>query len=216
MKKMLFFFIFCFLGSFTVHMSAQGSEQFQTAMKANLALLDSAKTDGALIQLANTFERIAGAESKEWLPNYYAAYCYSMSVFMTTDKKDIDQYMDKADALLNKADSLNPNNSEVVTLKGLVCVGRIMVNPMARGKKYGPISNDYYEKAKKLDDSNPRPYFLQGQSAFHTPKMFGGGKDKAKAFLEIAVVKYKTFKPASAIAPHWGEIPAIDLLKQCD
>ena len=92
-----------------------------------------------------------------------------------------------------------------------------MVDPMSRGRKYGTIANQFYKTAEKLDSlSNPRPLYLGGQGLFYTPKMFGGGKERAKPVLALSVVKYATFKPASDIAPHWGQKQATDLLKQCE
>jgi len=191
--------------------------QYQQAMKNAVSQMDSAVAPEQYMQLANTFERIAGVETKEWLPDYYAAYCYAIVAFTEKkDKKGIDDLMDKADALISKADALSPNNSEITTVKGLINSGRIMVDPISRGKKYGTLANQDYKAAEKLDSLNPRPLFLEGQGLFYTPKMFGGGKERAKPVLATAVTKYKTFKPATDISPNWGQKMAADLLKQCD
>jgi hypothetical protein len=214
MKNIVFIILIIF-GSASTSKLFAGNDQYLQAMKTAVTALDSAKNMQDFQQLANTFERIGGVETKEWLPDYYAAYCYTMVVFTGRNKKTVDEYMDRAESLINKADSLNPRNSEIYTVIGLVNSGRIMADPASRGRKYGPLSGEWYEKAKKLDENNPRPYYLQGQGAFYTPKMFGGGKEKAKPLLETAVAKYKIFKPQSHIAPHWGEYMASELLKQC-
>ncbi len=194
-----------------------GGPQYEQAMKSSVSQLDSAIAPEQFIQLANTFERIAGAESKEWLPDYYAAYCYVLAGFTQhKDKKSIDDYLDKAESLINKADALAPNNAEIYAVKGFIDQGRIMVDPATRGKKYGTLASQQFKTAEKIDSLNPRPYFLEGQGLFHTPKMFGGGKEKAKPVLEKAVVEYHVFKPASDFAPHWGKKMADDLLKQCE
>ena len=49
----------------------------------------------------------------------------------------------------------------------------------------------------------------------YTPEQYGGGKEKAIPVLEMAVAKYKTFKPASPMMPHWGEERANTVLEQC-
>lgn len=216
MKKITLILLIGFISAFSKNASAKGGPEYTQAMKTAVATMDTTKSANGFLQLAGNFERIAGVETAEWLPDYYAAYCYAMYVFIGMDKKTVDDYMDKAEALINKADGLKPDNSEIITVKGLVNGGRIMKDPASRGRKYGTLANDLYEKAKKLDDSNPRPYLLQGQGKFYTPKMFGGGKDKAKPLLQTAVDKYKTFKPESDIAPHWGEAFATMLLSQCN
>lgn len=189
--------------------------KYVSTMEKNIAALDTTFDQQTLQGLANTFERIAGAEKAEWLPDYYAAYCYVKMTY-NTKGSTIDTYCDKADALINRADSLKPENSEIYTMKAHIRSARISVNPMTRGQKYGTESAELREKAKQLDPSNPRPYYLEGTSAFYTPAMFGGGKDKAKPLFEKALKMFDTFKPASSIAPHWGKSATEYFLKKCD
>ena len=194
--------------------TAQNKKYIET-MEKNIATLDTTRDADGLQKVANTLERIASAEKTEWLPDYYLAYCY---VNMTYSAKgnDIDTFCDKADSFISKADSMNPNNSEIYTMKAQIASARISVNPMTRGQKYGTISAEFRDKAKDLDPTNPRPYYLEGTAYFYTPKMFGGGKDKAKPVFEKALTMYDAFKPASSIAPNWGKRAAQYFLKQCD
>ena len=189
--------------------------KYLAAMQKNLAGLDTTRSTEKLQGLANTFERIGSAEKGEWLAPYYAAYCY---VNMTYNVKGdmIDTYCDKAETFINRADSLNPNNSEVYALKAQITSARISVNPMTRGQKYGPMAGELRAKAKQLDAANPRPYYLDGTAAFYTPSAFGGGKDKAKVAFEKAKGLYETFKPASTIAPNWGKGSTEYFLKLCE
>ena len=200
--------------SLTQTAGAQNKKYLET-MEKNIAALDTSRANDQLQSLENTFERIASAEKSEWLPNYYAAYC---NVNMTYNLKGdaIDTYCDKADKFLHVADSISPNNSEIYTLKAQVASARISVNPMIRGQKYGTISGELREKAKALDKTNPRPYYLEGTAYFYTPAMFGGGKDKAKLVFEKASAMFTDFKPASSIAPNWGKRATEYFLKQCD
>ena len=195
-------------------MNAQNPKYIAT-MEKNIAALDTTRDGEKLQALANNFERIAGAEKSEWLPCYYAAYCYVNSTY-STKGNTIDTYCDKAETFINKADSLSPNNSEIYTLKAQIASARISVNPMTRGQKYGTESAMLREKAKTLDPTNPRPFYLEGTAYFYTPPMFGGGKDKAKPSFEKAMGMYETFKPASTIAPNWGKKSTAWFLKQCD
>lgn len=211
MKKL---FILTALVAACFSLSAQ-NPKYIAAMQKNIAILDTTRDATALQNLANNFERIAGAEKTEWLPNYYTAYCY---VNMTYSYKgdQIDNYCDKAESFLKKADSISPNNSEIYTLKAQIASARISVNPMARGQKYGTESAELREKAKELDKTNPRPYYLEGTGYYYTPPMFGGGKDKAKPAFEKALLLYKTHTPASSISPNWGKHSTEYFLKKCE
>lgn len=211
MKKLFFLTIMI---AECIHTSAQ-NPKYIAAMEQSISVLDTTRDAKILQEQANKFERIASAEKAEWLPNYYAAYCY-VNMTYSTKGNTIDTYCDKAETFINKADSINPNNSEIYVLKAQIASARISVNPMTRGQKYGTQSAEIREVAKKLDPTNPRPYYLEGTGYFYTPPMFGGGKDKAKPSFEKALGLFETFKPASSIAPHWGKHSTEYFLKECD
>jgi hypothetical protein len=188
--------------------------KYISMMKESISMLDTSQTPEDMQKTANTFERISGKAPGEWLPYYYMGLANVRIAFMSK-KKMIDEYCDKAEAYINKADSLNPNNSEIYVVKAMVTSARISVNPASRGSKYGPMSNEILGKAKTLDPNNPRVFVQQGTSLYYTPKMFGGGKDKAEPVLKEAVAKFATFKPATEISPNWGEKFAKDMLAKC-
>lgn len=193
------------------------NEKYISAMKTNIAAIDSSfKNPQNLLKLANNFERIALAEKNQWLPYYYAAFCQVNFTYMEQDKSQIDGIADKATSLINKADSLQPENSEVSCIKSMIASSHMMVNPMQRYMEYGPESAGQLEKAIKQDTTNPRPYFLRGQGLFYTPEQFGGGCKTAVVQLQVAVDKFTTFTPASAIAPNWGRERTDMLLKECN
>jgi hypothetical protein len=191
------------------------NKKYIDAMEKNISTLDTSRSIEQLQPLENNFERIASAEKKEWLPNYYAAYC-NVSMTYVSKGNMIDTYCDKADEFAKKADSLNPNNSEILSLKAQIAAARISVNPMTRGQKYGSQAAELREQAKALDATNPRPWFLEGMAKFYTPSAFGGGKDKAKAAYAKAAELFETFKPASSIHPNWGKKTNEYFIKQCD
>lgn len=193
---------------------AQG-KKYVSSMEKTIVMMDSSRNAAALLSAANSFERIGNAESKEWLPPYYAAFCYAMMTFYENDNDKKDSYLDVAQKFIDKSDSLQPNNSEIYTMKGFIYAMRIGINPMIRGQKFGPLSGQMYEKAEQLNPNNPRPYYLQGQGILYTPEMWGGGKEKACPVIEQAIEKFKTFKPESTIAPHWGKERTEKLWESC-
>ena len=199
-------FIVVILFSFLFFILAKASDdKYTNAMEKNISLIDSAKSLADFQNITNNFERIASAEKSKWLPYYYASYCCAISSFFDTTISEKDIYLDNADEYINLADSLKQDNSEIYTLKGLISQMRLMVNPMTRWQKYGPLANNYFKKAKDLDPTNPRPDYLIGQSLLYTPVQFGGGKEVARPILEEALKKYKSFKLENSISPDWGE-----------
>ena len=212
MKNLLLIICGCFL----MLSSFAQNEKFVTAMKKNLSEMDSAfKNPANLLSLANNFERIATAEKKEWLPYYYAAFCQVNYGFMEKDKSKVDAIADKATELINKADSLNPNNSEISCIKSMIASCHMMVNPMQRWQEYGAESNSNMEAAMAQDPTNPRPYFLKGQGLKYTPEQFGGGCKTALPVLQTALEKYASFKAASDIHPNWGKEISQQLVDAC-
>lgn len=212
MKKLL---IASFLLSLSV-LSFGQSDKYVAAMKKNIAAIDTSfKNPVDLLTLANNFERIASSEKNQWLAYYYAAFCQVNYGFMQQDKDKVDAIADKATDMINKADSLMPNNSEISCIKSMIASCHMMVNPMQRWQEYGAESSSNMEAAMKQDPTNPRPYYLKGQGLKYTPEQFGGGCATAKPELQTALDKYATFKPAGELSPTWGKAQVEMLLKDC-
>ena len=193
------------------------SAKYIAVMKSNIAAIDSSfKNPANLLSLANNFERIATAEKNQWLAYYYAALCQVNYTYMEQDKSKIDAIADKATVLINKADSLMPNNSEISCVKSMIASSHMMVNPMQRYVEYGAESASHIESAMKQDPTNPRPEFLKGQGLKYTPEQYGGGCGNAKPVLQSSLDKYKNFKPASEIHPNWGRQRVELLISECN
>ena len=191
------------------------SDGYQTAMEKGLDLLSANKSSENFIIAANHFERIAKAESKQWLPIYYSAYANLVVGLLSKDNDLKDQYFDRALAQVEQADVISTENSEIYTLKGYIQFMKMSVQPVSRMALAGN-AKDALEKAKLLNPENPRPYFVLAQHTFYTPNFFGGGKDKAKPMLQIAAIKFHQFKPAMDLSPNWGEERTKMLLSQCE
>jgi len=189
------------------------NSKFEKAILENLKVLDTANTPETFLTLANSFERIANAEKKEWLPYYYAALCYSRLALNTPDHNQIDPLADKAESYLTKAEELNAKNSEISCLHAMILASRILVDPMNRWQSMSAEVESYLSKSKAEDPSNPRPYLLEASTKLRTPESMGGGKSAAKPIVEEAIRKYESFKPESAIYPNWGKEYVLGMLK---
>lgn len=188
------------------------SEKYVKAMEKLVPSIDTLWDADGLKSLSNSFERIAEAEKDQWLPYYYAALArinagYAMSMNeggMGGNAAATDPEADKAESLLNKADALSPENSEIYVAKKLLATLRLLGDPMSRYMTYGPAAAQALEKAKALDPSNPRVTLQEGMDKMNTPEQFGGSKVEGKKILEEAVKKFEAFTPKSSIHPNWG------------
>jgi hypothetical protein len=180
------------------------SEEYKTTMQEIVDSIQAAKWGVDLTPYANQLERIASAETKEWLPNYWAAFCYMLKSYSepVAEKKDI--LLEKAESLIAAAEKLMPNNDEIEVLKANIASARMTVDPQNRWQKYGEIVGKNLATAQKLNPENPRAKLLEASSIFYTPEAFGGGKKKALPILKTTVEKFEAFKPTSTLMPNWG------------
>lgn len=188
---------------------AQPSDRYLKAMQDRVASVDTMHNADGLKDLSNSFERIGDAEKNQWLPYYYAALtevnaAYMMSLGKQGMAATTDPMADRAEQLINKAEALSKDNSEIYVVKKMIATLRMMADPMNRYMQYGPQAQQALETAKKLNPENPRIYLLEGEDKFYTPEQYGGSKTEAKALFEEALKKFDAFKPASPIDPVWG------------
>lgn len=193
------------LAAFAVQTSFAQSEKYTSAMKKNIAMLDSMPAKNNALEIANNFSRIGDAEKDKWLPYYYAAYASVMNALLEKDVDKKDGLADQASQYLKKAtDLLQKDNSEIEVIRSMIATAHMTVDPQSRYMTYGQEASEALKKSEALDSTNPRPVLFEAQSVFYTPETFGGGKDAAKPLFEKAAKLFATFKPASDIAPDWG------------
>jgi hypothetical protein len=189
------------------------SDKYKSAMKDKIAALDSTNDMAALKDLSAAFERIGDAEKTQWLPYYYAALAqinagngiYTANQTNADELKKIDPFAEKAEQLIDKAEALSKDNSEIYAAKKMAATLRMMVDPMSRYMQYAPKAEEALEAAKKLNPNNPRIYLLEGEDKFFTPEQYGGSRTEAKKLFEEALKKYDSFQAASDIDPNWGK-----------
>lgn len=194
-----------FLISAFMLLSAGAQSKYDKAMQNAIEQLQGSVSLNDFQDAANTFERIAASEKNEWLPGYYAAYSYIIMSFTAQDATQKDAYSDKAQAFLNEAFKLAPEESELFALQAFLYPARIMVDPMNRGMMYFESLNSAIDKAIALNPENPRPYYLRAITILNMPPEFGGGAEAAKPLFEKARDKFNSFKPETPISPDWGK-----------
>ncbi|MDP4263995.1 MAG: hypothetical protein Q8941_15815 [Bacteroidota bacterium] len=212
MKKTVFILIVSLVSVAVFPQSSPPGEKYTKAMEKLVPSIDTLWNGDGLRDLSNSFERIADAEKTQWLPYYYAALARvnagytllngSNAMGGNADKTDPDAK--KAEELLNKAEELSKDNSEIFVVRKMIAILYLVGDPMNRYMTYGPAASQALETARKLNPENPRVYLQEGLDKYTTPEQYGGNKEEGKKILEEAIKKYEAFKPESSIHPNWG------------
>lgn len=190
------------------------SVDYEKVMKTNIDKIYELKSKDQLNKLAKDFEQITNSKLDDWLPEYYSAYCYVRASVIEEMKEDEQSIqLDRAQGHIDNILKKNVKDSELYTLQALVY--QLRITGMSTAVKYSNLSNEAIKMAEELDATNPRIYYLKGSNTFHTPRMFGGGKKKAKPYLEKAETMFENFNPENSLMPTWGNVHNSQLLKQC-
>ncbi len=190
------------------------AQSADTALMQTYAAFDSAKVYPQLLFASNQFKLIAKQNPTYWLANYYAAWSIAVLSFQEPDKKKKDPMLDEADNFFSKIELMDTANDEIAVLGALLSNARLSVDPQSRHGKYGKISQGYYEQAIKLNPNNPRVFYLQGTGVYYTPKLFGGGPEKALPLFQKAASLFPN-DSQDIHKPHWGRAANEKLLKDC-
>jgi hypothetical protein len=186
------------------------------ALKRLFTSFDTANSVPAMTILLPRLDMYVQQDPTNWASYFYSAYARIRLSSKLTTKDARDQYLDAADASLLKAGQLSPNNEEIFILQAYSAKARIAADPGGRWKKYGDIYSGFIAKAKKINPENPRIYFLDGMEPFWKPKIWGGGKGKAKPYFEKARTLFSKESKADILKPYWGEEANEEFLRQCD
>ena len=129
-------FLFCLLW-ISPQLISQ-SDVYKDKMSAALKSYGECESSEDYLTTAFQFQQIAGVETKNWLPEYYYAMCYTMANYgvKSDNPEQKDTYLDEAEASIERLKKLAPNESEVFALEALFFTARLGVNPMERGQKF--------------------------------------------------------------------------------
>lgn len=197
--------------------AAANDPAYESAMKKQISAMKTIQTADESQAISNAFMRIAEAKTEEWLPLYYAAYLQTVAAFRFDVNKD--QYFDQAMELVNKADKMAPNNSEITALKGYVIMGKLSVDPMNRGQEMSPLALQTFGKAIALDKENPRATTLMAQMELGMSQFFGSGPEKACGLARVGLELYAKEEAKineNYILPTWGKREADQVAGQCN
>jgi tetratricopeptide (TPR) repeat protein len=152
------------------------------------------------------FERLQTDPTYSWLIHYYIAladYRIVSFYFSQQNQEQAKKYIDDGIEHLQSCLEMKDDFAEAYSLLSSLYGNKIGTDPQL-GMTLGPKSGVMMAKAMKLEPQNPRTQLIAGWSAYFTPEMWGGGKDKAKEHYEQAIAFFDSFKVTDPLLPDWG------------
>lgn len=155
-------------------------------------------------------ERALVAMPDDPLLLHYAGYAEYRAALLLLAGRDaaeqrgaVRERLERADSLLQRSAARLPL-AETFALRSSVLGMQIATsrNPAA-GMLLGPRASAAMDEAERRGPRNPRVALLRGISAFNTPRMWGGGAERARTYLAEAVARFATDRPAAPL-PSWG------------
>jgi tetratricopeptide (TPR) repeat protein len=140
------------------------------------------------------------------LGNYYLGYvAYRRAVVLQqVDKERAVVYLDTAVSRLEEAIARDNTFAEAHALLSS-CYGlKISFSPI-KGIILGPQSSSELKKAKELAPMNPRVALVSGISAYNTPALFGGGKERGLEEMKRGAELFDRWKMVDSLQPDWGK-----------
>jgi hypothetical protein len=206
MYRIAFFIVFIIAS----HLPAQNN--YEKGMDKALDLWEKQKTEDAV----NLFERIASAETDNWLPPYYAAQVLVLDGFsILNEKEKLETQLKRAQSFIDDATSISKDNPEIMILQALLHT----VYVASDGATYGMILSGkiimLYNKAKIIDPTNPRVLLNKAEWDIGSAKYFGQDTAPFCKDIEKAVELFANFKPETKFHPNWGKERAEAVLKTC-
>ncbi len=195
----------------TINFSLNGQTAYEKGMQSAMGLW----SEGKNIEAVAMFERIAGAEKDNWLPNYYVAFVSTTTAFSSKDKTQIDALLKKAQIALDTELTKQPNHPELLVMQAMIHTAWIAFDPMTNGMKLSGTVMDIYGKAEAIAPENPRVVLGKTEFEMGSAKFFGTDTKPLCAKAEKAVELFTTFKAESAFHPNWGLDRAKSMVAAC-
>lgn len=134
--------------------------KFEKELAPLLSTIDSI---GAVAYAAvlPTFKEISSRYPKEWRGYYWEAMANLRKAEIdSTGQKDA--ILNEADRLVDRAEMFIKQNPELYLIRAWILKQRIEIDSANRQAKFGPDYKFYMDQVYKLDQGNPRYYYLKG------------------------------------------------------
>src|SRR3970040_1668378 len=171
--------------------------------------------EGKNTEASDLFERIAAAETENWLPNYYVALVNTTSAFGTKDKEKVNLLLSKAQTALDVEMIKDKKNAELYVMQAMINTAWIVYDPMTNGQKLSGPTIEIYNKALAIAPNNPRGVFSKAEFEIGGAKFWGQDTKPMCAQINKAIELFATFKPETAFSPKWGLDRALEAQQNC-
>lgn len=189
----------------------QAQTQYEKGMEKALTLWQSGDANAA----EQLFERIAKAETTEWLPHYYIAQINSLKSWEEKDLNVLKAQLDKAQNHLDQAKAISPNNPEILVMQAHVYTNWVAYDGATYGMKYGGLVSSIYAQAYELAPENPRVVYNKAEWDMGSARYFGKDTAPYCKDIEKSIELFANFKPESLFHPNWGKERAEQVLAEC-
>ena len=195
-----------------VDAQTETESKYATGMEKAFALWQENKTEAAV----NLFERIASAETENWLPSYYAAQVLILDGFTKLkDAEKLDAQLLRAQDFINDATTNAKDNPEILVMQALLYTVYVASDGAKYGMTMAPKVDQIYMKAYQLDPTNPRVILNKAEWNIGSAKYFGQDTKPFCKEFDKALELFANFKPESAFHPNWGKERAEEMIESC-
>ena len=169
----------------------------------------------SIAEASNMFERIASAESDNWLPAYYAAQINIVNSFGVRDENKLSEQLKKAQDLINDATAISKDNPEILVLQALLHTAWVAYDGATYGMTLSPKVEALYVQAIQIAPNNPRVVYSKAEWGIGSAQYFGQDTTPFCDELERALELFANFKPETPFHPNWGKDRVEMLLQSC-
>lgn len=195
---------------FVATVISANAQQYEQGMNKAFAIWK----EGNVTEASALFERIAGVEKNNWLPNYYVALVNTTATFNPATKNAA-AMLAKAQTALDNAMMISPDNAEILVMQAMINTAWIVQDPMTNGMKLSAPTIELYDRAIKIDPNNPRAVFGKAEFEIGGAKYWGTDTKPMCEQVAKSIELFAKFKPESEFHPKWGADRAQETLKNC-
>lgn len=192
------------------------NNDYNEAMQTALKQYKTSKTVSDFQNTANTFNRISNMAKEEWLPEYYEAQCYILMSFIDkeADGSQKDSYLDIAEKRINSMLEKSPQNDEIYALQSFMYTGRLVIDPMTRGREYSIKSMTSIKTALAFNPHNPRALYLELSNEIGSASFFNEDTSKYCDRINSLMQNWDEYNQTKPMYPVWGKAQVEGLQKQ--
>ncbi len=159
-----------------------------------------------LLEVRETYDHLLLTSPNEWIIHYYSALVnnYLATYYHEYDNdEESEKCIDLGMGHIQQCIVLNQDFSDAYVVSSRLYGNQISINPI-RGVALNQELQSTLNIAKVVEPDNPRIYLAFGSASMFTPKVTGGGLEKAKDQLAQAVKLFQSYRTKDPLYPDWG------------